>query len=229
MDLPPLIQGTLLRRYKRFLADVRLPDGTEVVAHCPNPGRMTTCQEPGWPAWVSHHDNPKRKLKYTWELTRNPHDAWILVNTARPNRVAVEGIRSGAIAELQGVGQLKTEVRYGASRIDIALGDRCLVEVKSVTLEHAPGHASFPDAPTERGRKHLGELVQAADEGYRAVLLFLLSRTDCSSVRPADSVDLAYGNALRAANAAGVEVLAYRLDIDDTRITVGDRVPVILD
>ncbi|MCP4806796.1 MAG: DNA/RNA nuclease SfsA [Proteobacteria bacterium] len=227
MDLPPLTRGTLLRRYKRFLADVELEDGSVVIAHCPNPGRMTSCQGAGWPVWLTHHDNPKRKLKWTWELTRNPDDAWILVNTARPNAIAKEGIESGRIAELATYETLRTEVKYGDSRIDLMLDDT-LVEVKSVTLRHADREARFPDAVTKRGTKHLGELVRAHEEGRRAVLLFLLGRDDCDSVRPADSVDLAYGNALRAAHAAGVEVLAYRLDIDDTYITVGDRVPVHL-
>lgn len=226
MKLPPLTRGTLLRRYKRFLADVRLEDGREITAHCANPGRMTSCQEPGWPVWLSWHGNTKRKLKWSWELTRNPDDAWILINTARPNHVVREGIEAGLVEGLSG--DIRTEVKVGDSRIDLVVDD-ALVEVKSVTLMHAPGEASFPDAPTERGRKHLAELAKAARSGRRAVLFWMLSRDDCSSVCPADHVDPMYGQALRSAVADGVEVLAYAMEVSEREITLGSAIEVILE
>ena len=226
MKLPPLTRGTLIRRYKRFLADVRLEDGREITAHCANPGRMTSCQEPGWPVWLSWHGNTKRKLKWSWELTRNPDQAWILINTARPNHVVREGIEAGLVEGLSG--EVRSEVKVGDSRIDLVVGE-ALVEVKSVTLMHAPGEASFPDAPTERGRKHLAELARAARSGRRAVLFWMLSRDDCASVRPADWIDPAYGRALRSAVADGVEVLAHRMVIDEGALRLGEAAEVLLD
>lgn len=225
MKLPQLTRGTLLRRYKRFLADVRLEDGRELTAHCANPGRMTSCQGEGWPVWLSWHGNTKRKLKWSWELTRNPDDAWILINTARPNHVVREGIEAGLVPGLSGA--IQTEVVVGDSRIDLVVDD-ALVEVKSVTLMHAPRQASFPDAPTERGRKHLAELAKAARSGRRAVLFWMLSRDDCDSVRPADDVDPLYGDALRSAVADGVEVLAHRMVLSETELLMGDPVEVVL-
>ncbi|HJN74775.1 MAG TPA: DNA/RNA nuclease SfsA [Myxococcota bacterium] len=226
MKLPPLTRGTLIRRYKRFLADVRLDDGREVTAHCANPGRMTSCLGEGWPVWLSWHGHTKRKLKWSWELTRNPEQAWILINTARPNHVVREGIAAGRVEGLSG--EIQREVKTGDSRIDLVVGE-ALVEVKSVTLMHAPGQASFPDAPTERGRKHLAELAKAARSGRRAVLFWMLSRDDCRSVRPAGWVDPAYERLLRSAVGDGVEVLAYRMVLSEEELTLGQQVPAILD
>ncbi len=231
MKLPPLHRGTLLRRYKRFLADVRLEDGREVVAHCPNPGRMTSCQEPGWTVWLSHHDSPKRKLKWSWELSETPAGVLILVNTARPNTVAKEGALR--VPQLAGFGLVRSEVRMGeGSRVDLHLsegpGPDAWVEVKSVTLLHAARRASFPDAVSARASKHLDELRARVDEGERGVLLFLLSREDAEVVSPADAVDPVYGRKLRAAAAAGVEVLAHKVLLSREELRLGPAVPVDL-
>ncbi|MED5371792.1 MAG: DNA/RNA nuclease SfsA [Myxococcota bacterium] len=217
--LPELHRGTLIRRYKRFLADVRLDDGREVTAHCPNPGRMTSCQEPGWEVWLSHHPDPKRKLKWSWELSRDPAGTLILVNTQRPNAVLAQALRAGQVPKLAHYQQLQTEVRYGQerSRIDVLLSEPglCYVELKSVTLLTEPGQAAFPDAVSARGAKHLRELSQMVAEGHRALLFFLVSRGDAQRVRPAREIDPKYGQALDEALSSGVEILAHRLQISD--------------
>ena len=232
MDLPPLTPGVLQRRYKRFLAEVRLESGEEVVAHCPNPGRMTTCAAPGCRVWLSHHDSPRRKLAWTWELSELD-GVTVLVNTARPNRVVEEAVCSGRIPRLRGYARIRREVRYGErSRVDLLLEDprrgRCFVEVKSVTLGAGDGAAAFPDAVSARAARHAEELAAQVERGDRAVLLFLVSRGDVSHVRPADEVDPAYGVALRAAAGAGVEVLAHRALISLQTIQVGEALPVVL-
>ena len=232
MDLPPLTPGVLQRRYKRFLADVRLESGEEVVAHCPNPGRMTTCAAPGCRVWLSHHDSPRRKLAWTWELSEQ-EGVTVLVNTARPNRVVEEAVRAGGIPGLLGYADIRREVRYGQrSRVDLLLQDptrgRCFVEVKSVTLRAEDGTGAFPDAVSVRAARHAEELAEQVTRGDRAVLLFLVSRGDVSRVRPADEVDPAYGAALRAAAGAGVEVLAHRALISLQTIQVGEALPVVL-
>lgn len=239
MKLPsPLHRGTLLRRYKRFLADVRLDTGEEITAWCPNPGRMTGCAFPGEPVWLSHDPSPRRKLKYTWELARDPDSGgMVLVNTQRPNALAEEAVQAGLISELRGYGRLRREVRYGeGSRVDLFLDEPelpelvapCLVEVKSTTLPVGEGVGAFPDAVTARGRKHLGELAAEVAAGRRAVNLFLASRSDVTAVRPADEVDPAYGAALREAAAAGVELLAYGVAVSTEGIAVTHRLPLHL-
>ncbi len=239
MLLPsPLHRGILLRRYKRFLCDVRLDSGEEITAWCPNPGRMTGCAFPGEPVWLSHDPNPKRKLKYTWELARDPRSsALILVNTQRPNAVAEEAVREGLVSELLGYGRLRREVRYGEnSRVDLFLDQpedegllaECLVEVKSATLPVGEGVGAFPDAPTKRGRKHLAELASEVVAGRRAVQLFLASRSDITAIRPAVEVDPAYAVALKQAVAAGVEVLAYGVMVTETEVRLSERLPVHL-
>lgn len=230
--LPELTHATLLRRYKRFLADVRLDDGTEVTAHCPNPGRMTSCMEPGWSVWLSHHPSPKRKLKWGWELSITPQNIPILVNTQRPNAVLADALRRGLIPELSGYGSVRTEVRYGEerSRIDALLENpgRCFVELKSATLLVEPGLAAFPDAVSARGAKHLRELAHMVQGGDRSVLFFLISRGDAQRIVPARDVDPKYGIELDKALAAGVEVLAYSMQISDprdgpVRLTLGPK------
>lgn len=241
MHLPePLQDGVLLRRYKRFLADVRLDDGREVTAHCPNPGRMTSCAIPGGRVRLSHHDDPRRKLAWTWQLAWGGEhgSAHILINTNLANAVVAEALEKDRIPALAGYERLRREVRYGRdnkSRIDFLLEGRpgapearCYVEVKSVTLLAEPGVAAFPDAVTARGRKHLGELVEVVAEGHRAVQLFLLSRDDAARVRPADEVDPAYAQALRDAAAAGVEVLAVRTHFEGSALRCDGMVPVTL-
>lgn len=232
MKLPPLIPGRLIKRYKRFLADIELADGSLVTAHCPNSGSMLGCNLPGSPVMLSVSPNPNRKLAHTWELVQ-VDGYWVGLNTMLPNRLAEEAILDGTIAELQGYPRLRREVPYGSerSRIDILLeGDqgRCFVEVKNVTLvEH--GRALFPDAVTERGQKHLRELMEVVRNGERGVILFTVQRGDGSAVAPADAIDPAYGRLLRQAVAQGVEALAYRALVAPHEIRLTQSLPVELD
>ncbi len=232
MLLPPLTEGVLLRRYKRFLADIRLPDGRQVVAHCPNPGRMTSCAEPGWRVLLSHHDSPKRKLRWSWELVDTGRTL-VLVNTSRPNAVVREGIEAGRVPGLRGYAELRAEVGTGAgSRVDLWLGGGgrapCWVEVKSVTLRTGEGTGAFPDAVSARATKHVGELAERVEAGERAALFFLVPRGDIDVVRPADDIDPVYGRALRDAVSRGVEVFAHRGVVTPEAVTLGDAVAVDL-
>jgi len=226
MKLPPLIPGRLIKRYKRFLADIQLEDGSVVTAHCPNSGSMLGCNLPGLPVMLSLSPNPNRKLAYTWELVQ-VNGYWVGLNTMLPNRLAEEAILDGTVAELQGYANLRREVSYGSerSRIDILLeGEKghCYVEVKNVTLvEH--GLALFPDAVTERGQKHLRELMEVVKNGHRGVLLFTVQRGDGSAVAPADAIDPTYGRLLREAVKQGVEALAYRAQVSPEQIRLTER------
>lgn len=223
----PLVEAVILRRYKRFLADVLLPDGREVVAHCPNPGRMTSCWAPGAPCRVSPQNAPKRKLKWTLEQVCMG-GTWVMVNTAMPNRVVGAALREGAIAEVAGYDEVRAEVRLGASRVDFCLEGgqgTAWVEVKSVTLLHE-GQGAFPDAVSARGRRHLQELAAALGPGVRAVMLFLVGRSDVDVVVPAEHVDPAYARAFREAVSGGVEVLAYRCRVGSEGLELGERIPV---
>ncbi len=221
-----------MRRYKRFLADVELADGSVVVAHCPNPGSMKSMKEPDSRVWLSPSNNPKRKLAYTWEVV-DSEGCLTLVHTGRANAIAREALEGGVIRELAGFDALRAEVPYGEhSRIDFCLqfaGDPCFVEVKNVTMSDGPGRAAFPDSVTARGTKHLGELVKMVGEGQRAVLLFCCSRQGTLSIRPADEIDPVYGRALREAAAAGVEVLAYACDVSIEEVVMKRQVPVMLE
>lgn len=229
---PPLVEGRLIRRYKRFLADVRLGDEI-VVAHCPNSGAMTGCAPADAPVWLTPSDNPKRKLKWTWELVRLPDGTFVNVHSARANAFVEEALEVGAIPELAGYTERRREVRYDeGSRIDVLLSrpdaPPCYVEVKSVTLGMGDGVSAFPDAVTARGRKHVEALQRRVEAGDRAVLFFCAARTDTVRVRPADEIDPTYGAALRAAAAAGVEVLAYVWDLTPEGVRVRARIPVEL-
>jgi len=229
---PPLVSGRLIRRYKRFLADVVLDTGDTVTVHCPNSGSMTTCLGDSWPVLLSPVPATEtgRRTRYTWELVHNG-SCWIGINTQRANRIAEEAVRSGQIPELAGYDEVLTEKRYGRnSRIDLLLQScsrpLCYVEVKNVTLLANDGCCAFPDAVTERGRKHLSELSRMVREGHRAVTLFLVQRGDASPFRPADEIDSAYGRALRRAAKTGVELLAYRTESGPETVRVTDAVPV---
>jgi sugar fermentation stimulation protein A len=228
----PLIKGFLIKRYKRFLADIELPSGEIVTAHCPNSGSMKTCDQPGWEVRLSPSDNPKRKLKYTWEMVHNGK-CWIGINTIFANKIAAEGIRSGMIRELQGYERLQTERKYGQnSRVDLLLsngGKKCFVEVKNVTLVEEDGFYRFPDAVTKRGLKHLQELTEMVRQGHRAVMLFLIQRSDGTLFKPADHIDPQYGRELRNAFKVGVEILPYRAEVSPQEIVVKERVPFALD
>lgn len=228
----PLIEGVLFKRYKRFLADVKLNNGQYVTAHCPNSGSMKTCKEPGWKVLLSVSDNPTRKLKYTWEMVHNGK-CWIGINTQVPNKVTIEAIQNRVIPELNGYNEIQSEVKYGHnSRIDILLnGDKgnCYVEVKNVTLVESDGYYKFPDAITERGRKHLYELLEMVRTGHRAVMLFVIQRSDGTTFKPATHIDPEYTQTLKEVHYQGVEILAYQADVSPTEIKLNKAIPFSLD
>ena len=227
----PLVPGLLQRRYKRFLADVLLPGGELVTAHCANPGSMKTCMVEGGKVWLSKSDNPKRKLKYTWELSEVEGEL-VCVNTARANGLVEEAILAGKIEELTVPPLLRREVRYGEhTRFDFRLEGNdasAFVEVKSVTMLDRDQVAAFPDSVTKRGTKHLQELREVSRNGERAVLLFCVNRTGIASMRPAAAIDPVYAEALLAAAREGVEVLAYASDISPLGMQIAGPLPVEL-
>lgn len=230
MRLPPLIPGTLSKRYKRFLADIVLEDGRTVTVHCPNSGSMKGCATPGSRVYISHSSNPGRKFPFTWELVE-ADGFWAGINTGLPNRLVREAIESGTVVELQGYETIRPEVAYGEhSRIDLLLESpqqRCFVEIKNVTLVEN-GLALFPDAVTTRGQKHLNELMRVVREGGRGVIFFTVQRGDGKSVSPADAIDPEYGRLLRLAMKNGVEALAYRALVTPVEILLTDRLPVVV-
>lgn len=228
-----LTRAILIKRYKRFLADVRLADGTVVTAHCANSGAMTGCAEPGWTVWLDANRNPKAKLNWRWELV-DCGTSLIGINTNRANHLVAEAITDGTISELQGYAALKREVKYGLnSRIDILLSDGpdperlCYTEVKSVTLS-AGSEARFPDAVTSRGTKHLLELMDMVAAGHRAVMVFLVQRSDCTRFSPAADIDPLYADTLKKAQKAGVELLCYACDLTEDEIIVKAPLPISL-
>ena len=227
---PDLTCGTLIKRYKRFLADVRLETGEIVTAHCANSGSMRQCAEPNRTVYLSRHDNPKRKLKYTWELIEMP-ESLVGVNTMVPNRLVEQSIRADRIQEVLGYDRISREVKVGNSRLDLRLtqesGPDCFIEIKNCTLVEN-GEASFPDAVTTRGRKHLTELQQLVKNGNRCVMFFLIQRMDAKRFTPADRIDPAYGTELRKAFANQVEIVVYDVSITLDRIAIGKRIPFIL-
>ena len=222
----PLLHGTLIQRYKRFLADVRLATGEVVTAHCTNTGSMMGCKEPGSAVYISRSENLNRKLLYTWELIKT-NNIWVGINTMHPNKLVPEAIDAGVIAELSGYPTIRREVKVSAhSRLDLCLeggdGD-CFVEVKNVTLA-VNGVAAFPDAVSERGTKHLKELMRLKRQGHRAAIVFVIQRGDCDSFRPADEIDQEYGRWLRRAIKAGVEALPYRAKVTPKEIVLTERI-----
>ncbi|MDV4143246.1 DNA/RNA nuclease SfsA [Shimia sp. FJ5] len=222
----PLVPAVLIRRYKRFLADARLEDGREITAHCANPGSMMGLATPGSRIWLEPNDDPKKKLKYGWRLVEHADGHYTGVDTSVPNRALKSALRAHAIPELADYPLVRPEVKYGEkSRIDFLLsGDGkpdLYVEVKSVTLSRRPGLAEFPDSVTARGAKHLSELQAMIAEGHRAMMLYLVQRTDATSVTLAADIDPAYAAAFDAARAAGVEVLAYGCRISPQEIEIG--------
>ncbi|MDH3446298.1 MAG: DNA/RNA nuclease SfsA [Deltaproteobacteria bacterium] len=220
-----LIRGTLIQRYKRFLADVLLADHKIVTAHCTNTGSMTGCKEPGSAVYLSRSDNMTRKLPYTWELIR-VQKAWVGINTMHPNRLVVEGIDGGIIQELKGYKIMRREVvTHPGTRLDLCLegpDGSCFIEVKNVTLA-VEGAAAFPDAVSERGTKHLKELIRLKRKGHRAVMVYVIQREDCDIFRPADEIDPEYGRWLRRALRAGVEALPYRAIVTPKEIVLTQR------
>ena len=218
-----LLRGTLIKRYKRFFADVALDNGDIVTAHCPNTGAMTGCAIPGSIVYLSEHNNPKRKLKYTWEIVVNDQAEWIGVNTGRANKLVEEALFSQSIPDFAEYCQIKREVKYGQekSRIDFFLSAEtlpsCYIEVKSVTLKQNH-NGYFPDAVTERGQKHLRELMSIAEAGNRAVLLFAVQHTGIQKVLPAQHIDPKYAALCQQAVQSGVEVMAWGALIDEEKI-----------
>ena len=231
LEWPKLVRGILVKRYKRFLADVRLDNGKIVTAHCPNTGSMTGCSDAGQPVYLSRHDNPKRKLKYTWELIEMP-TSLVGVNTLVPNRLVFLSAAAGMIPELAGYETVEREVKVGNnSRIDLRLSngekDRCYVEIKNCTLVEN-GLARFPDAVTTRGLKHLKELESLVDSGCRSVMFYFIQRMDARVFEPADEIDPDYGKGLRRAVKRGVETLIYDVSIDLSGIKLNRKIPCSL-
>lgn len=225
---PELTPGILVKRYKRFMADVKLADGEVVTAHCPNSGSMRECCEPGRPVHLSFHDNPKRKLKYTWELIEMPTSI-VGINTLIPNRLVAESIKAGLVSDLNGYDNVAREVKTSDNtRLDILLssedGNRCYVEIKNCTLVKE-GVACFPDAVTSRGLKHLLELSALVSKGFRCVIFYVIQRMDAKIFQPADHIDPAYGRELRQVLKHGVEILVYDTRIDLKTIRLNRKIP----
>lgn len=230
MQFPsPLVRGTLVSRYKRFFADVVLDDGTPLTAHCPNPGAMLGLNTPGLPAWLSRSDDPKRKLAHTLELVE-ADGGLVGINTLHPNRIVAEALAADAIPELTGYATHRREVRYGAnSRVDFLLEHPgrapCWLEIKNCHLRREGTLAEFPDCVAARSLKHLRELTAMVEAGQRAVMLFVIQRTDCDAFAACADLDPAYARGLTEAAASGVEVLAYRCAISPETVALADRIP----
>jgi len=226
----PLVPARLIRRYKRFLADCTLEDGREVTAHCANPGSMMGLAEPGMKIWLEPNDDPKKKLKFGWRLVDHENGHFTGVDTSIPNRVLRAALEAGEISALADYGTVRAEVKYGdRSRIDFLLSEPGLpdayVEVKSVTLCRTPGLAEFPDSVTARGARHMEELAAMTRTGHKAVVLFLVQRTDCTAVAPAGDIDPGYRAALQAALEDGLEVLAVSCEISPDGIIPAKQLP----
>lgn len=235
----PLQQATLLRRYKRFLADIELANGNTVTIHCPNTGSMKNCQQTGSRVWYTDSKNPKRKYPCTWQIVEVDSRYLVGINTALANKLALEAISEGRIKQLSGYSKIRTEVAYGQqrSRIDILLASPeqettpdCYVEVKNVSLGVGEGLGMFPDSVTTRGQKHLQELIHMHAQGHRAVMLFCVQHSGIQRLVPADEVDPEYGRLLRLAASSGVEVLAYgtRFDVENSTLELAEELAVIL-
>jgi sugar fermentation stimulation protein A len=231
----PLLRGRLLRRYKRFLADVELAGGEAVTASCPNTGSMLGLTEPGAAVWLSRNDSPTRKYPHTWEMIETDlgRGATLVgINSGHPNRVIAEAIAAGEIDALGGYATLRREVRYGqSSRIDILLEDpsksTCFVEIKNVHMMRVDGLAEFPDCTTARGAKHLRELTQMVRDGHRAVMVYLVQRADADRFKLAPDLDPDYGAAFAEATAAGVEAIAFRCRMSEHEISLDTPIPVV--
>lgn len=227
MKWPHLISGTLIKRYKRFLCDVKLKNNHTITAHCPNTGSMKECYEPGCTVYLSRHNNPARKLKYTVEMTQMD-TSLVGINTQVPNHLVKESIINGKVPSLMGYSRVLSEIPYGKnSRIDLLLENghkRCFVEVKNCTLV-SDNSAYFPDAVSTRGLKHLLELERQVQAGDRCVMFYLIQRTDAHIFKPADHIDPAYGKTLRRVFNSGVEIMVYDVNIDLTIIELNKPIP----
>ena len=228
----PLVPGTLIRRYKRFLADVTLADGQEITAHCANPGSMMGLAEAGMRVWLEPNDDPKKKLKYGWRLVEHENGHFTGVDTAVPNRMLRAALEAREVTGLPEFDMLRSEVPYGEkSRVDFLLtrdGHPDLyVEVKSVTLSRQARLAEFPDSVTARGTKHLNELAEMIRQGHRAMMLYLVQRTDCDRMTLAADIDPAYAAAWRTASAAGVKTLVLDCHITPEALRLGKVLPMV--
>lgn len=230
----PLHRGTLINRYKRFLADIELEDGEIITAHCANPGSMLGVAVKGAPVWVSEHRDGKRKLPWSWQLTEID-GTLIPINTSNPNIIVAEALAANMIPELAGYDTHRREVKYGDnSRIDFLLegGHRqvpCYLEIKNVHLSREPGLAEFPDSVTARGTKHLGELIAMRSAGHRAVMAFIVQRSDCHVFRPAADLDPNYAKALKKAGSAGVDLLCYDCEVTTSEVVLRRAMEIELD
>ena len=221
------MHGTLIKRYKRFLAEIRLDDGTEEVAHCTNSGSMKSCLENGAEVYLTPVTDPKRRTKFTWEMIKI-NGSWVGINTANPNKLAFEAISAGQISELSGYTNVKREVVFGDSRFDIFAENetgKCFVEVKNVSLKEG-NYALFPDAVTTRGQKHLKTLMEVKAHGLRAVMLYIVQRIDVEVFAPAMEIDPEYAKVLKQAVNAGVEVIVLQVEITPEGIYIKKKLPV---
>ncbi len=223
---PPLIPGKLIRRYKRFLADVELEDGSVVTAHCTNSGSMKTCLENGAPVYLSPVNDPKRKTRFTWEMIFI-NGGWVGINTSIPNLLTFEAVRDGKIEQLKGYTLVKREVKFLDSRLDIYAekpGERCFIEVKNVTMK-VGDFARFPDARSARGLKHLHTLMEARKQGYRAVMVYIVQRMDVNRFGAASDIDPDYASGLKQAFKKGVEVIPLQAEVSPQRIEIVRELP----
>jgi sugar fermentation stimulation protein A len=232
MKLPELFEGVLLRRYKRFLADIELPDGSHITAHCPNTGAMTGCAEPGSPAWVSVSDNPKRKYAHTLEIVQTPQ-GYVSVNTGRANYLVAEALHNGKVAAIDASSQIKAEAKIpeGDGRFDflvVAGGTHISVEVKSTTLMVGDQLGAFPDAVSSRALKHLDALARRVAAGERALLIFCAQHCGIEQVRPAAEIDAVYAQRLSEVAQLGVEVQAYGCSTDLHHMSIDRQLAVLL-
>ncbi|MGC9353571.1 MAG: DNA/RNA nuclease SfsA [Mariniphaga sp.] len=222
-----LIHGTLMKRYKRFLADVKLDNGEEITAHCTNPGSMKSCLENGAEVYLSPVNDPKRKTRFTWEMIKINGD-WVGINTGNPNKLAFEAISKGEIPGLDNYTIVRREVKFGDSRFDVFAeneNEQCFVEVKNVTLKEGK-YALFPDAVTTRGQKHLKTLLEVKKQGMRAVMLYIVQRSDVEIFAPAKEIDPDYAKALKDAVSEGVEVIAMQAKVTPEKIELVKKLPV---
>lgn len=228
----PLVPGRLIRRYNRFLSDIRLDTGDIVKAHCPNPGSMMGLKAEGLKVWLEPNDDPKKKLSYGWRLVEFENGHWAGVDTSVPNRVVKDALQAGRISEVAAYKTVRPEVKYGTnSRVDFLLAQDGLpdayVEVKNVHLLREDDWAEFPDSVTTRGAKHLDELSRMVAEGHRAVMLYLVQRTDCARLKMAADLDPGYAAAFAKAHAAGVEMLCYDTRISAEGVQIARALPVV--
>jgi len=221
-----LIHGRLIKRYKRFLADVKLDNGEVITAHCTNSGSMKSCLENGAEVYLSPVDDPNRKTKFTWEMIKINGD-WVGINTGNPNKLAYEAVKNGEIEKLKGYTEVQREVTFGDSRFDVMAKNRnetCFIEVKNVTLKEGD-YALFPDAVTSRGKKHLETLIKVKEKGMRAVMLYIIQRTDVNIFAPAKEIDPEYSKALEIAKKKGVEIIPMQAKVSPEKIELIKELP----